>query len=252
MKSLVFVAAVVGLAASAPAEVLITCDYEDATTVAVSFDATSEPNRVRAFALDVSVGEGSILNVSCVSPDYYIYPGSIVIEEGIVTDWGSCLCDVVPANSITVEMRSMYMGEANAPAKSGVLFTFTVDTDTVSDVTITQNAGRCGVIMENPDEIVAVTIVGCGPCWYPPCWDSPTQCHGDVDETGDVKGSDLIALKNCWYTGFPDPGYLGCACCDFNRDGKVDGADWLIMKNNWYQSVVPDCAPGDLNHIFCP
>ncbi|MHC4616246.1 MAG: PKD domain-containing protein [Planctomycetota bacterium] len=75
----------------------------------------------------------------------------------------------------------------------------------------------------------------------PPCWDA-TQCHGDTDDTGDVKGSDFLALKQSWYEVYPDPLYNPCA--DFDRNGEVKGSDFLILKNNWYQTVEPNCPQG--------
>ncbi|MHC4618139.1 MAG: dockerin type I domain-containing protein [Planctomycetota bacterium] len=77
---------------------------------------------------------------------------------------------------------------------------------------------------------------------YPLCWGYLTQCHGDVDNTGDVKGWDFLALKDSWYKVYPDPDYDPCA--DFDRNGEVKGSDFLILKNNWYQTVPPDCTPG--------
>ncbi|MHC4623242.1 MAG: peptidoglycan DD-metalloendopeptidase family protein [Planctomycetota bacterium] len=76
----------------------------------------------------------------------------------------------------------------------------------------------------------------------PACWSYPTQCHGDSDNTGDVTGSDFLALKNSWYAVCPDPAYDPCA--DFDRTGRVAGSDFLIFKNNWYKSVPADCTPG--------
>jgi predicted outer membrane repeat protein len=75
----------------------------------------------------------------------------------------------------------------------------------------------------------------------PSCWSSPTQCHGDHDDTGDVKASDMLALKNAWYKSYPEPDYNPCA--DFDRDGRIGGADFLILKANWYKSVPADCPP---------
>jgi hypothetical protein len=76
----------------------------------------------------------------------------------------------------------------------------------------------------------------------PACWDQ-TQCHGDADGTGDVKGSDFLALKNSWYKVYGvDVEYDPCA--DFDRNGEVKGSDFLILKNNWYQTVDPNCAQG--------
>ncbi|MHC4623982.1 MAG: hypothetical protein ACYS4W_08780 [Planctomycetota bacterium] len=76
----------------------------------------------------------------------------------------------------------------------------------------------------------------------PACWHILTQCHGDVDGTGDVKGPDFLALKTAWYYCYPHPLYDPCA--DFDRDGCVKGADFLVIKDNWYKSVPPDCPPG--------
>lgn len=76
----------------------------------------------------------------------------------------------------------------------------------------------------------------------PVCWDYLTQCHGDTDDTGDVKGSDFLALKESWYKVYPDPDYNPCA--DFDRDGQVKGTDFLILKNNWYQTVPANCPTG--------
>ena len=76
----------------------------------------------------------------------------------------------------------------------------------------------------------------------PACWDYPTQCHGDTDNDGEVKGSDFLALKESWYKCHPDPDYDPCA--DFDRNGCVKGSDFLILKSNWYQTVEPDCQSG--------
>ncbi|MHC4620592.1 MAG: dockerin type I domain-containing protein [Planctomycetota bacterium] len=78
----------------------------------------------------------------------------------------------------------------------------------------------------------------------PACWEWLTQCHGDSDNSGDVKGSDFLALKNSWYKVYPDAAYNPCA--DFDRDGQVKGSDFLILKNNWYQTVPPTCAKGGI------
>ena len=76
----------------------------------------------------------------------------------------------------------------------------------------------------------------------PVCWNSPTQCHGDTDNDGDVKGSDFLAFKDSWFKCHPDPDYDACA--DFDRDGCVKGLDFLILKSNWYQTVEADCQSG--------
>jgi len=91
-------------------------------------------------------------------------------------------------------------------------------------------------------------IAGAGPA----CWGSPTQCHGDTDNDGDVKGSDFLALKGAWYKCDPEPGYDACA--DFDRDGCVKGSDFLILKSNWYKTVDANCPPegGSTTLEFAP
>jgi len=76
----------------------------------------------------------------------------------------------------------------------------------------------------------------------PECWDYQTQCHGDSDNDGEVKGSDFLAFKASWYKCHPDPDYNPCA--DFDRDGCVKGSDFLILKSNWYKQVAADCPAG--------
>jgi len=83
---------------------------------------------------------------------------------------------------------------------------------------------------------------------YPACWDELTQCYGDSDNDGWVKGSDFLALKSAWYKYYSQPAYNPCA--DFDRDGCVDGADFLTLKSNWYKVVPADCIPGDPCEIY--
>ncbi|MHC4623126.1 MAG: DUF7901 domain-containing protein, partial [Planctomycetota bacterium] len=77
---------------------------------------------------------------------------------------------------------------------------------------------------------------------WPPCWGYLTQCHGDADGDGWVKGSDFLALKASWYKCYPDPLYNPCA--DFDRNGCVKGSDFLILKKYWYQNPPADCPRG--------
>jgi formylglycine-generating enzyme required for sulfatase activity len=79
-------------------------------------------------------------------------------------------------------------------------------------------------------------VIGTG---GPMCWNYPTQCHGDTDNTGDVKGSDFLIFKNSWYQCDPDANYNPCA--DFDHDGCVKGSDFLILKDNWYLTAEANC-----------
>jgi hypothetical protein len=127
------------------------------------------------------------------------------------------------------------------PASSG-------DLETLSPAVI-------GVALESPEEGQTYTVdyavvggtatagvdyvIGSG---GPLCWDYATQCHGDTDNTGDVKGSDFLALKGSWYECEPDANYNPCANLD--HDGCVKGSDFLILKTNWYQVVDANCPQG--------
>jgi hypothetical protein len=257
MKKVIFALVALLIAAPAWADVLITCEDQGGGVVQISYDATGEdPNLVRAFALDITVSDGNIIDANCAdNVDYYIYPGSIVIVDGEVTDYGSCVASSdypgtlggLGTGGVTLEMGSLYADtdpeHPSPPPASGVLCTLTVDTSCT--VTINDNVIRGGVVMEDPDDDVGTNLpsqcdVVIGPP-YPACWDK-TQCHGDADATGDVKASDFLALKGSWFKCYPDPAYNPCA--DFDRDGCVKASDFLILKANWFKTVPDDCTPG--------
>jgi len=118
----------------------------------------ADPNLVRGFGLDISASDGAVIsNVTTSNTDYYIYPGTIVIDaEGDVTDEGS---PVAPEGSpgekdpgITIEMASLYAsndpcGHTTAPATSGTLLEFDVDKDCT--ITISANGLRGGIVLED-------------------------------------------------------------------------------------------------------
>jgi hypothetical protein len=58
--------------------------------------------------------------------------------------------------------------------------------------------------------------------------DPSTCCQGDVNDDGDVNGSDVAVILGFWGTGgtlFP--------AADVNRDGTVNGADLAGVLSNW-------------------
>ena len=250
MKKIIVMLAVLVIAAPAMAAVTVSC-VGDGTTCTVSYVA--DGNLPRAFALEIGISAGTIVSVDNLNADFWVYPGSIVIVDGVVTDVGTPVAEGgVGESSMVIEMASLYEeGVDPAPAASGVLFSF--DASAGCDVTIGENAQRGGIVMEAPDEDPDETISGCtipGGWAYPACWDYLTQCYGDSDDTGDVKASDFLALKDSWYKVYPDGLYDPCA--DFDRNGDVKAADFLTLKNNWYQTVPTDCPQGDLNEIYKP
>jgi hypothetical protein len=172
---------------------------EEVNEVIISFDASTETNLVRAFALDIRLGtDANITEVTGISPDYYIYPGTIWIDaQGNVMDLGTPTAEYsdlpsgtlpgLDSNSITIEMASLYapvgLGSPNAPAKFGDLVSIKVSGEfcvfTTCEscfpaseyccITISANvarAGSTGVVMEDPNEVVDVNFHNI--CDYPP------------------------------------------------------------------------------------
>ncbi len=252
----VFVALLFASPALAAVNIAAAVDPGDDCTVIISFDATSEPNLVRAFSLDIQAdNDANIVSVTLLSDDYVIHPGTIVIDtSGNVTDYGSpaapqsdlpsdTLEGPPDGNGVTIEMASLYYPvtkpSPNAPDPSGDLVAVTVDADCT--LTITANvsrAGSTGVVMESPDEVVVVNmpapvvVTGCGV--EPTCWDA-TECagqpNGDATCDGGVNFADLIALKLSWLASKGDTNY-NC-CTDFDQSGSVNFADLIRLKLGW-------------------
>jgi hypothetical protein len=152
-------AVVLVLLAASPSAAIVVLNCTDLGNgvVELSYDATQEASRVRAFSLDVRVSAGIITSIGNLNPDYCIYAGSIIFDEyGEVVDWGTPIADSsypgtlsgLGTGGMTIEMGSLYVGEVNAPPSTGVLLTFTVSAE--CDVTVTENAARGGVILEEP------------------------------------------------------------------------------------------------------
>jgi hypothetical protein len=268
MKNIVLALIVLAIATPASADVVISVSAGPGPNdVTISYDAGSEPNNVRAFGLEIVVHDPcvTIEDINCVNADYYVYPGSIEIDaSGIVIDWGSCWCSgSYPGtpdepNHKTIEMGSLYVGEANAPASSGDLAILTLGgCDDNGDVTIgvLENAIRGGIVMENPYEVVTVTSPGatlptnlaccnCGTCW------SPTECAGqpwcDCNCDGQCNLADLFCFKASFGAGAP---WAGNQCCaDFNHDQSVNLGDLFVLKAGFGSSgYVP--STGNQN---CP
>jgi hypothetical protein len=147
--------------------VLILCSASD-KQVTVTYDVNSSLE-VRAFALDITVDSGAVItDVNNFNSDYWVYPGSIDVNQTTeqIDDYGSAICDgnlvgTLPgldSNGVTIEMASLYVGEANAPANSGTLFQFTVDK--ACTVTIAENRVRDGVVLKGGAE-TDPNITGC-------------------------------------------------------------------------------------------
>jgi len=274
MKKIILALVVLALAIPASAEVLITCVQVDTGPSVIVSYMNGEAEPVRAFALEIILDEGTIVAVSCLSSDYYIFPGSINIVDGDVEDWGECA--IVDGNVAIIEMGSLYAAEdachPAAPPDDGNLVLVTVSGN--CNISIKENELRGGVVMETPEDEPDVNAPGCtvdvecysGMADYdqwvlvgkPICWCYPRQCLGDADGLPYGKNNywvatpDLTILKSAWgKTAAQLTGNEACADFDHLPYGKnlyrVSTPDLIIMKNNWGIANGPagTCLPGN-------
>ncbi|MHC4098962.1 MAG: hypothetical protein ACYSWZ_18100 [Planctomycetota bacterium] len=245
-------AALVALIAAAPAwaSVNITATDMGFGEVVISFDASSEPNLVRAFALDIQLdNDANIVEVTALNSDYYIHPGTIQIDaQGKVTDYGSPVAPYsdlpggtlpgLDSNGVTIEMASLYApvgpGSPNAPVQHGPLvsltFTFHGNVSICHPyvcLTISGNiarAGPTGVVMESPDEVVTVNLPP------PLCVQiGPVSCYAGMP---DCDQWELLGAPACW-------------CYPRQCHGDADGLMGGNVKTGFYY-----CGPGDLNILM--
>jgi hypothetical protein len=246
MKKIIFALTILTLAAPALAEVRIWCEQVgDTNEVLVKFDARTEPNLVRAFGLNVEAdNDANILDATGVSTDYYIYPGSIVIDaQGNVTDYGSAACSpsypgTLPGppdgNGVTLEMGSLYAppGGAtspNSPDPCGTLASLILDKS--CNLTISGNAARTGtgpgsgVVMESPDQVADVNCVPCQVDFAVGC-----TCFGDIADMFGNPPADTV------WVDFGDLGYL---------IAQLAANGWSIQV-----SARPDLLCADIADMF--
>ena len=260
-------AALITLIALVPAwaDVYITAaQVGDTNEVIISFDATSETNLVRAFALDIKLdNDANIVSVIGLSADYWVYPGTIQIDaSGNVTDYGTIAGeygdlpgDTLPGppdgNGVTLECASLYApvgpGSPNAPAKSGDLASIIVDADTC--LTISANvarAGSTGVVMENPDEVVTVNYpVQCVEVNFPKCIGECVKLNAPFYHDWEV-----WEKPACWCYARQCRGDINGT---FFLGKPVTGADLIIFKSAFNKTdaelaLVPNGICADLNH----
>ena len=217
MKKVFCAIVVVMLAAPLWADIAITATDLGGGVVAIDYSGTE---LARAFALDIRVDKGKIIDINdfAVGDDnfgYGIFPANFnryvtVLDTGVVESWSepnyTPVADVndpgalggIDTNGITIEMGSLY--DVNAPLLAGRLCTVTCSESCL--LSVTKNAIRGNVVLEDANEAIVdltdannvpVTIgntyTGTHPEeWVavgrPACWMSsinPRQCHGDAD-----------------------------------------------------------------------
>ena len=257
MKKLLFLIALLMLVIPAQAAVNVTL-LRVGNEVTVRYAVVSEPNLIRAMALDITVDSGAVIkaaptNMTTGAPpyatgagaDYRVYPGSAGIDindtTGLVDDYGTMVADPCDApsdtkggygtNGVTIEAGSLYAptgpGSPNAPPSSGGVFKFWVCQD--CNITVAENTIRGGVVMEDPDYsptlnlpiTVNVDIDKWGTC---------ATCFGDATGDGWVRTNDISMLVGmltpyapAYRILYTDPNYKPCA--DINQDAWVRTSD---------------------------
>jgi hypothetical protein len=247
-KLIALVVMLAAVPAMASVDIGASASMVDANTalVTITYDATSEANLVRAFALDIAiVGDPNInvIDVNCVNGDYLIYPGSngIEISGGAVTSYGSCACNasdhpdtlggVGTDDGVTIEMASLYeAGVDPAPGKGpATLAEITIQGCGDANVVVTENAIRGGVVMEGPDEVVTVNM--------PADVELTLVCETLCLKVGQMVGGNMItqAMFDLWDSlGQPASWCYDCHYrCDTDGDCDVDAGDVQVIIGGW-------------------
>jgi hypothetical protein len=200
MRKIMLLVVVLLMATSALARVDIYATA-DGNEVTVYYNATA--GAPRAFALDINVpADVNIDTYSGANSDYWVYPGSIDINEsGVIESYGSPIASPtfpgtltgLGSSGITVEMGSLYPEGDPAPDSNGVLLKFKVSDG--GCVNIDENTIRGGIVMENPatgaDPNISGVCVELGICDH--CGDF-TNNAGTGAPDGVVNIGDLNAL----------------------------------------------------------
>lgn len=255
MKKVVMFLAVLALVAPAFAAVTITCSV-DGDEVTVGF--TNPTDKVRAFGLEITVDNNAVItDVNELDVGYWVHPGSVYILANAVVDEGSAVAEGDKTSRLVVEMGSLYAANdplhPTAPGQTQDLLKFRVVQGYAasSTVTITENAIRGGVVMED-GSTPGITGGSCEVSWelYPnTCWSSvscPGQSLGDATCNGQIDFSDFVKLKQSL---FKSKGQVGYNCCaDFDHSLQVNFTDFVNLKQHLFTSgyggtLVQSCPP---------
>lgn len=245
----------------------------------VSIKYETDGEKVRAFALDVTVSNGTIDAIfdyhvgesTAANPGYGVFPGSfgryITVDPhtGEVVSWdvnqytpvadpySVAALGGLGTNGITIEMAALYYppgdDSPNAPPNSGTLCKIRVS-ETCRGV-ICENATRGGVVLTDPT--IVPTVDGTRAQWPAP----PPPIPHDCFPTNNSAFSDWVAVgkPECWCPPPRGSGYQ----CDGDADGKTSGfpfsyrvfiGDLALIAENWRKKIddptLNPCA--DIDH----
>jgi hypothetical protein len=265
MRKLCFVLTALLLTAPALATVTISCAQVGETKEVVVSYSSDDANIPRAFGLDITLDNGKTIGeITDANGKFWVYPGTIQIAGGVVTDEGEpvapsddpCALGGLGTGGMTIEMGSLHdpcdPEHPTGPGTSGTLLSFTVNIGPGEDcnVIIAGNGARGNVVLENTEEAVvdygtgctvAIEEVGCA------------TCRGDWNGDGNVDlNTDFLPIygkinaakyfKGVYsYTEADTVTYPSLApwnpCADWNGDGTVDlNTDLLPMYGKLNQA----------------
>jgi len=259
MKKVALVLAVLLFAVPAWAGITVSvAQVGDTNEVEINYAVdVGDTNLPRAFALQITVdGTNSVMSDPYdIHSEFYVYPGSIVISGGVVTNNGTPVASK-SNTSMVIEMGSLYAANdpchTSPPANSGTLMRFTVASDDPNvDVCTAGNAPRGNVVMENPDitfDDPGYVTYGCTDIILAP---GCATCGGDADGDGDVDADDYYALQGAlFYADYlinpgstgdylilpndPVTGFLWNDCMDKDGDGDIDANDYYAVQGNLF------------------
>ena len=272
MKKIVLTLAVLMLATPALAAVKIIVEDQGNFTAAIKYQTDGE--KVRAFALDITVAAGTIDAISGYvkgesvpgNIGYGIFPANFalhitVAETGEVQTWDVAdYTPVAPAtdpgalgglgtNGITIEMGALYSPpedtSPNAPGDSGTLCLLTVSEECT--MTAAENATRGGVVLTDPSvtPTMDMTQATAAIKGVTACFPSTNSAYNDWVALGS---------PSCWCAPPDGSGYQ----CDGDVDGatetafkyRVYGNDLSLVVANWKKkagdATLNACA--DIDH----
>ena len=268
MRKIVSILTVLLLAAPAMAAVSITVTDNGDCTATISYSDNGDPNFVRAFALDITVDNDANITAvdaamagDCNATDkgYGIFPGSFAREinasdpnwavpgytpVGYTDDLPGDTQPGIDTGGVTVEMGSLYV-DGNEPPASGDLCTVTVSND--CNMTVTVNAGRAGVVLE---DATAVTPNLTGATGVPVVCDVGCACMGDMNRDGWKMLPDLYMLVGKFNVAGP-PYQIPSTSPLFDECGDMNGDGWLMLPD-LYMLVGQFNVAGPPYQIQCP
>ncbi|MBR2694066.1 MAG: hypothetical protein IKE69_07605 [Thermoguttaceae bacterium] len=185
--------------------------------------------------------------VSGASASNYTAPADDVVTASITEQGGG---EQLAAPTITTGNRGVYVSYganrhniqwgavANA---SGYEVQYTVGGSTFGSVSVTDAYAVINGLAYGTDVTYRVRALGDGVSYTDSEWSASKTfnvCPMDINNDGDISGSDRNLLASSWLSEEGDDEYQYYA--DINGDGDVSGADRNFISNNWLGEAGDD------------